>query len=371
MTIGRPCGSRAGSRSAARSACTSAGSGSSTTAPSAGWATSAPSTLELRRAGQPRVAQRGAAGGGRRVARLQPGGEVLEAAGRDGGAEAPGVVDRHGHRRRAGPGPRAGRVVGRHDHGEVVGAGLQRPAGEHPRDAVPAVSCDVREPVRRRRGAERLRVLLRAHLDRHLAAGEGQLAALQADHEHEPRMQAGAAGGVGAGRVAPRQRRVGQLDVGAAVRFVVQRPGRRVAAHDRAGLQAGHVGRAGQQERDRLGLGPAGRAVCARLGQRDRRGRLRPAAALRGDQAADLGAHPGQERQGLRGAGHQKVRAASRSVAGMARALAVRVASWRACAPVRSLRSPAGVVTTQLSVLTVIAGAAGPAAGRERSRPGT
>ena len=64
---------------------------------------------EFRRAGEPRVAQRSPAGGGRRVAGVQPGREVLEAARGDGGAEPPGVVGRDGHRPRAGPRPGAGR----------------------------------------------------------------------------------------------------------------------------------------------------------------------------------------------------------------------------------------------------------------------
>ncbi len=175
--------------------------------------------------------------------------------------------------------------------------------------------------------------------DRHLPPGEGQLAALLAHHQHQPRVQAraavrasapGCSATAGPGRPA-RRRGSGPIR---------GRASRAPGSGARSRRAAGRSRRPGRP----AGTRPAGSAV--RPGAPSAPDSVSvidvPACArpplCAGDQAADRRAHPGQERQRLHGAGHQKARAASRSVAGMARALVVRAASWRACAPVRPLR---------------------------------
>src|SRR5262249_60075615 len=107
-----------------------------------------------------------------------------------------------------------------------------------------------------------------------------------------------------------------------------------------AGRGGRGVGGAGEGEGEGWGRRAPGGSVGARLGERDRGGRLRAPAGLSGDQAAEAGADPGVEGEGL--IGHYMVTPATRSVTGIAWVSGSSAASWRASAGVRVVRSPGG-----------------------------
>ena len=204
---------------------------------------------------------------------------------------------------------------GRHQRGAVAAAGLHAPRAHEAGHDGPRAGLHLGGHLAGRDGrrhvgpgvgvAERRQLLGdQRRVDRQHRAGGGRrvgeldaVAPLLDADQHQPRPQR-VGRGCGGGGQQPGQLGGGQLDIGEVVRLAVGAAGRRLAADDLVGCDAGDV--AGPEQRERAVRGHAAAGVGL---QRHVRGELRPQlerAAERvgvADAAADPASQPGQEQR--------------------------------------------------------------------------